>query len=165
MVRISLVTAAAFALWCALPAAAFTFSDGTKGVCTVGGVEVVEVDASPEDASMVRRTGRATRVGNGWQITWNQERLKAFAPDLRDFLFFHECAHARVPTEVELEANCAGLIDMRLSGRATPSFETRFRAIVGNAPYWSDTFECADKWAERERAKQPAGVKQPAGAK
>ena len=159
MVRSCMVAVAAMAWLCALPAAAFTFSDGTKGVCTVGGVEVAEVNADPEDSSMVRRTGRATRVGNGWQITWNQERLKAFAPDLQDFLFFHECAHARVPTEVELEANCAGLIDMRLSGRATPTFETRFRAIVGNAQYWSDTFECADKWAERERAKQPAVAK------
>jgi hypothetical protein len=140
----------------ALPAAAFTFADGTTGVCTARGEVVVEVIAARDDPVMQQRTGLTARVGGGWQITWNGQRLQSLPPELHDFIFFHECAHARVPTEVELEANCAGLIDMRAAGRAGFAFETRLRKQVGRASYWTDTFQCADEYAARERAPKPA---------
>lgn len=148
---IALMVAAA-----ALPAAAFTFADGTAGVCMARGEVVVEVIASPDDPVMQKRTGLTSRAGERWQITWNEQRLKSLPPELRDFLFFHECAHARVPTEVELEANCAGLIDMRAAGRAGFAVEARLRRQVGRAPYWTDTFKCADEYAARERERGAA---------
>lgn len=127
------------------PASAFMFADGTTAQCVAGGRVVVETVAQLGDPAVENRVARTTRVGDGWQITWNQERLKLLPPEVRDFLFFHECAHARVPTENEREANCAGLKDMRAAGRAGPAFETRLRGnFAANNAYWNDTFKCAD---------------------
>lgn len=137
----------------ATPATAFTFSDGTTLTCMAQGRPVPEVSASPDDPEMSQRTGRVTRVGDGWQITWNEARLKSLPAVLRDFLFFHECAHARVPTENELEANCVGLVEMRLAGRAGRDVETALRQMYGREPHWVNTFRCADAVAEREKAK------------
>lgn len=138
----------------AAPARAFQLADGTPMQCVARGQVVAEVTAVPGDPDMQRRTGWARQEGGRWVITWNAERLRVLAPELRDFLFFHECAHARVPTDVELEANCAGLIDMRRAGRAGPAFEQKLRASVNmREPYWQDTFACADAWFARERAK------------
>jgi len=110
---------------------------------------VIEIVAPTDDPQMRSRTGLTAKVDGRWQITWNVPRLQSLPPEVRDFLFFHECAHARVPTEVELEANCAGLIDMRAAGRATPALEAKLRGYFGKHPYWEDTFACAD--AHRER--------------
>jgi hypothetical protein len=139
--------------------AAFTFADGTTAPCVARGEVVKEITAAPDDPDMQRRTGWARRVDGRWQITWNAQRLAGLTPEVRDFLFFHECAHARVPTEVELEANCAGLIDMRLAGRATPELEAKLRAQYGKVDYWKDTFACADAWFARERATGGTGGK------
>lgn len=138
--------------WAMAPAHAFTLADGTAVQCVARGAVVAEATAAPGDPDMKSRTGWARKDGERWVITWNAERLLVLAPEIRDFLFFHECAHVRVPTEVELEANCAGLIDMRRAGRAGPVFEQRLRARVNmQEPYWQDTFACADAWFERER--------------
>jgi hypothetical protein len=137
----------------AAPAAAFTFSDGGTLTCMAQGNPVPEVFASPDDPSMRERTGRVTRVGDGWQITWNEARLKSLPPVLRDFLFFHECAHARVPTEDELEANCVGLVEMRQAGRAGPTVEAALKRMYAREPHWANTFRCADAVAAREAAK------------
>lgn len=147
------LAAALAAAIAAAPAAAFTFSDGTTLTCMAQGKPVTEVFASPDDASMRQRTGRAARVGGGWQITWNEGRLNGLPPVVRDFLFFHECAHARVPTEVEIEANCVGLVEMRQAGRAGPQVEAALRQLYARDPYWNNTFRCADAVAEREAAK------------
>jgi hypothetical protein len=133
----------------ALPVAAFTYADGTTGVCIANEETVIEVVASADDPQMRSRTGLTAKVDGRWRITWNAPRLQSLPPEVRDFLFFHECAHARAPTEVELEANCAGLIDMRAAGRATPTLEAKLRGYFGKHPYWEDTFACAD--AHRER--------------
>jgi len=136
------------------PARAFELSDGTSVQCVARGQVVAEVTAAAGDPDMKNRTGWARQEGGRWVITWNAGRLGVLAPEVRDFLFFHECAHARVPTDVELEANCAGLIDMRRAGRAGPAFEQKLRARVNmQEPYWQDTFACADAWFARERAK------------
>lgn len=133
--------------------AAFTFSDGKTDVCYAQGQPVTEVFAAPDDPTMQNRTGRVTKVAGRWQLTWNAARLKSLPADLRDFIFFHECAHAQVPTEVEFDANCAGLIEMRAAGRATPTFEARLKRLYASEPYWIDTFKCADIYAERQREK------------
>lgn len=141
----------ALAALAAAPAAAFTFSDGTRTMCVARGEVVTEIEAEPTDPFNPRgRTALAERTADGWRITWNMERMRALPPQVRDFLFFHECAHARVPTQVELEANCAGLVDMRAAGRAGPAFEAKLRAFfpAGN-DYWDETFRCADAKAKR----------------
>lgn len=133
---------------------AFTLADGTVMQCVARGEVVSEATAAPDDPAMKSRTGWARKEGGRWVITWNPERLRGLPPELRDFLFFHECAHARVPTEIELEANCAGLIDMRRAGRGGPAAEDKLRARVNmREPYWQDTFACADAWFERERTR------------
>jgi hypothetical protein len=164
-----MVTQGSFTMWgvvlaaagCALVAAcmtgraeAFALSDGAIAQCIARGEVVPETTAAQDDPAMKNRSGWTRRAGAGWQITWNAARLKALPPEVRDFLFYHECAHARVPTEVELEANCAGLIDMRLAGRAGPAFENKLRSYFdARESYWADTFACADAWFAREREK------------
>jgi len=153
--------ALAFALLAA-PAAAFTFSDGTTAQCVAGGAVVTEIDAQPTDPFKPQnRTALAERTESGWRITWNVERLRPLPPEVRDFLFFHECAHARVPTDVELDANCMGLVHMREAGRAGPAFEARLRRYFpADSEYWNATFRCAD--AKRGPAR-PATSPAPAG--
>jgi hypothetical protein len=90
-------------------------------------------------------TGRTVRVGSGYQIVWNAQKLAALPPVVHDYLFFHECAHARVPTTDEVEANCAGLKDMRAAGRAGVAVEARLAAFYGpNNGYWMNTLRCAN---------------------
>jgi hypothetical protein len=129
------------------PATAFTFSDGSTMTCYASGKTVAEVVAAPDDPVMAGRTGWARRDGDGWVIVWNAHRLKTLTPELHDFLFFHECAHASLPTDVEVEANCVGLVAMRASGRAGPAVESRLRALFPNNEYWRQTFSCADAGA------------------
>ncbi len=139
--------AAALALGlCAAPAAAFTFADGTATRCIAAGAVVTEIDAQSTDPFKPQnRVALAERTGTGWRITWNVERFRPLPPEVRDFLFFHECAHARVPTDNELEANCMGLVHMREAGRAGPAFEARLRRYFpADSEYWNETFRCAD---------------------
>jgi hypothetical protein len=128
-------------------AAAFTFADGTNMACVVDGAEVPEIVPPPGDPFYkVPRTGLVTREGGTPRILWNAQRLAILPPEIRDFIFFHECAHARVPTEDELTANCAGLVDMRAAGRAGREFERRLRAYFpADNAYWNETFLCADR--------------------
>lgn len=130
----------------AAPAAAFTFSDGTTTRCIAGGAVVAEIDARPTDPFKPQnRTALAERTETGWRITWNLERFRPLPPEVRDFLFFHECAHARVPTDNELEANCMGLVHMREAGRAGPAFEAKLRRYFpADSEYWNETFRCAN---------------------
>jgi len=126
-------------------AAAFTLADGTHVDCIAGGKKVVEIEASPGDE--VYRLGRTAIVastGSGYRITWNATKLKRLPAEVHDLMFFHECAHARVPTQDELKANCVGLKEMRAAGRAGFAVETKLAAFYGprNA-YWENTLKCA----------------------
>lgn len=145
MKRIAVVLAAIACVGCAGPVAAFELADGSTVQCSAGGQWVEEKFAAPGDPVFQSRTALTARTGGTWQITWNADRLKTLPPEVRDFLFFHECAHAHVPTENELEANCTGLKDMRAAGRAGSEFEARLRRhFARNSAYWNDTFKCAD---------------------
>ena len=95
------------------------------------------------------------RREGGWTISWDEKKLGALPASVHDFVFFHECAHAEIPTDEELRANCRGLIDMRRAGRSTPAIEAelaRFHASRGwmgsrygeGADYWRRTLACAD---------------------
>ena len=68
---------------------------------------------------------------------------------MHDFIFFHECAHASVPTQSEVTANCVGLQAMRTAGRAGFGVESKLAAFYGqNNPYWSKTLSCANAFKE-----------------
>ncbi len=130
----------------ATPVAAFTFSDGTSGTCIARGAKVAEYEAPPDEPLVQGRAGLAVLdAKKEYLIVWNPERLKVLPPEVRDFLFFHECAHARVPTEDEVVANCNGLKDMRAAGRAGVALETRLAAFYGAGnSYWRATLACAN---------------------
>jgi hypothetical protein len=94
--------------------------------------------------------------GGGWMITWDTQRLSALPTYAHDYIFYHECAHASVPTTDEVIANCRGLVAMRRDGRSSRAIEEmlgRFHASLGwmgaqygngyGADYWQRTLQCA----------------------
>jgi hypothetical protein len=131
-----------------LGAAAFTFADGKPATCVAGGKTVEEVEADATQAGL-GFTGKTVRTSSGFQIVWNAAKLKALPPEVHDYIFFHECAHARVPTDDEIRANCVGLQDMRAAGRAGAAVESRLGAFYGaGSAYWASTLACANAAAE-----------------
>ena len=136
-------------------ASAFTFADGTTTRCTARGGAVAEVAAPAGHPVVVRgRIAITEPAGSGYRIIWNQAQLKSLPPEMHDFIFFHECAHAVVPTPDELTANCVGLQIMRAAGRAGVAVEARLAAFYGPGnEYWRKTVECAN--AAKEPAKPP----------
>ena len=127
-------------------ASAFTFADGTTTRCTVRGGAVAEV-AAPAGHPVVARGRIAITepAGSGYRIIWNDAQLKTLPPEMHDFIFFHECAHALVPTTDELTANCVGLQIMRATGRAGAAVEAGLAAFYGPGnEYWRKTVECAN---------------------
>ena len=127
-----------------VPARAFTFADGKSLSCTAAGQTVPEVEADASHGA-VPFTGKTERTPSGFRIIWNSAKLSALPPDVHDYIFFHECAHARVPTIDEVQANCAGLVDMRAAGRAGPAVESKLASFYGSgSAYWASTLKCAD---------------------
>jgi hypothetical protein len=89
--------------------------------------------------------GKTVKVGSGYQIVWNAQKLAGLPPEMHDLLFFHECAHAKVPTTDEVQANCVGLKDMRAAGRAGLAVEAKLAAFYGATNgYWVNTLRCAN---------------------
>jgi hypothetical protein len=132
----------------ATQADAFTFSDGTSASCVARGETVPEY-APPPGAEVMNFTGTTVKVGSGYQIIWNAQKLAVLPPAMHDLLFFHECAHAKVPTTDEVQANCAGLKDMRAAGRAGFAVEAKLAAFYGATNgYWVSTLRCADAEAK-----------------
>ena len=136
-------------------ASAFTFTDGTTTRCTARGGAVAEIAAPAGHPVVVRgRIAITEPAGSGYRIIWNEAQLKTLPPEMHDFIFFHECAHALVPTPDELTANCVGLQIMRAAGRAGFAVEAKLAAFYGpGSEYWRRTVECAN--AAKERAKAP----------
>jgi hypothetical protein len=137
-------------------ATAFTFADGTTMSCLVGGSPVPEI-AMPASLppSVLRRVALTERVGSGYRILWNEAQLKALPSEMHDFIFFHECAHASVPTQNEVAANCVGLQAMRSAGRAGFAVESKLAAFYGaGSEYWRETLACANAYKE---APKPPG--------
>ena len=64
---------------------------------------------------------------------------------MHDLIFFHECAHAQIPTTDELRANCVGLKMMRAAGKGGFAVESKLAAFYGPGnDYWARTLKCAD---------------------
>jgi hypothetical protein len=137
-------------------ATAFTFTDGTTTQCTTRDGPVAEIAAPAGHPVVVRgRIAITEPAGSGYRIIWNEAQLKTLPPEMHDFIFFHECAHALVPTPDELTANCVGLQVMRAAGRAGFAVESKLGAFYGTGnEYWRRTVECAN--AAKEPAK-PSG--------
>ncbi len=141
-----LVAAAAWGL--SEGASAFVFADGKALSCVVNGVTLREYAAPATDPAVKDRVGLTLPENGSYVIVWNPDRLKALPPAVHDFIFFHECAHAQLPTSVELQANCAGLKAMRAAGRAGPAVEAELEAFFKNSGYWQDTVRCANRVIE-----------------
>jgi hypothetical protein len=123
---------------------AFTLSDGTSTQCIAAGRAVSEVDADPGSAA-AGFTGKTVEDAEEPRIVWNRAKLAALPPVMHDYLFFHECAHLRVPTRDEIKANCVGLKDMRVAGRAGAAVEAEIAAFYGaRNDYWARTLKCAN---------------------
>ncbi len=138
--------------------AAFTMSDGSIVTCrSYSGRQVDEVIQSSFSAAFTTGgfTGVTVTLPDGSaRITWDSGRLNALPREAHDYIYFHECAHAHVPTSDEVMANCAGLLDMRAAGRSSEEIEERLGAFhaglgfmgprYGNgADYWARTLRCA----------------------
>jgi hypothetical protein len=131
-------------------AAAFTFADGTTMQCLVGGAPVAEVAMQPSlPPAVLRRVALTEPVGSAYRILWNEAQLKTLPPEMHDFIFFHECAHASVPTQNEVTANCVGLQAMRTAGRAGFAIESKLAAFYGpTSEYWRQTLACANAFKD-----------------
>jgi len=141
---LNLLAVASCAATLADPATAFTFSDGKPASCIVKGATIREYEAPATDPLIRDRTGVTIPENGSYAIVWNGEKLAKLPPAVHDFLFFHECAHAQIPTSVEVEANCGGLKAMRAAGRAGPVVEEQLAAFFNNSKYWQDTLRCAN---------------------
>jgi hypothetical protein len=140
------VASALAATMVSLDVAAFVFSDGTTAVCKAGDRTVIEIDA-PSGSRLVQlgHAAATTAVGSGYQIQWNPQKLAVLPPAVHDFIFFHECAHAQIPTTDEVRANCAGLKAMRAAGRAGFALESKLTLFFGaDNEYWMKTIKCAN---------------------
>jgi hypothetical protein len=141
------------------PASAFMFADGTTAQCVAGGrlvAEKVANWATPRSRIALRARHASAMAG---KLRWNQERLKGLRRKSAISCFSYECAHARIPTENEREANCAGLKDMRAAGRAGPAFETRLRGNFTRGQCVLATTRSSVRTAarSRHRATKPPG--------
>jgi len=140
---------------------AFTFSDGTTTSCSAAGRAVIEVDGG-SDSRVVKLnytaiTERSPNDGS-YAITWNARKLASLPPAVHDLIFFHECAHATLPTQDELRANCEGLRMMRAAGRGGAAVESQLALFYGASnPYWVHTLKCANP-----SVAQPAAPRAPA---
>jgi hypothetical protein len=137
----------------AASASGFTFSDGSTAQCIVKGKAVPEFNAPPEhEVSKLGRTGMTVSSGSEYVIIWNMKMLGELPPAIHDLLFFHECAHAQVPTKDELKANCEGLKAMRAAKRAGFTVEAQLAAFYGPASmYWEETLKCANAGAKESK--------------
>ncbi len=154
---ISIVSyAAAFSLVAPVRSAeSFPLSDGTQISCRAVGGSIAREISLPFNPSGY--TG-VTQVlpGGAAVIMWDVLKLNSLPSYAHDFIYFHECAHAHVPTSDELAANCVGLIDMRAAGRSSPAIEGQlaaFHTALGfmgprygvGADYWARTVACANQ--------------------
>ena len=136
---------------------AFTFSDGTEAQCTTNEGAVRERYHPADDPTAPGGFIGFTHFdpGTGWTIEWNVLMLSTVPSYEHDFVFFHECAHAKSRSFDELNANCLGLLDMRAAGRAGKGIEAQLAAYHKRLGYmgpkyglsttfWAKTVACAN---------------------
>lgn len=158
------VTIAMIAFW-PTTATAFMLSTGQNIRCavqTANGNYTV-----PEQSGVAGGFAGFTQMGpNGLPfITFDVSRFPQIGPNsgiLADFLFYHECAHARFATrftnqfQSELGANCEGLRKMRADGKINAEQELAvgqyhsianvYSNLFGSGQrYWQMTLACASQ--------------------
>jgi hypothetical protein len=158
-------------------ARAFTFSDGSVAVCWTSDGMVSERYHPADDPAAPSGYVGFTHVdaGAGWITDWNGLMLSSLPSDVHDFVFFHECAHAKLRSFDEVKANCLGLIDMRAAGRAGRDIEAKLAAYhkrlgdmgpeygQGKA-FWAKTLACANNAAGSRSGKSSASSPGPNSA-
>jgi hypothetical protein len=109
---------------------------------------VKEFYAPPEhEVAKLGRIGMTVTNEKEFLIIWNTTELNKLPPATHDLLFFHECAHAQVPTKEELRANCEGLKAMRAANRAGFAVENQLAVFYDSIKargYWEATLSCAN---------------------
>jgi hypothetical protein len=137
---------------------AFQRSDGATVSCTVStplGVQVAIEEFVPAK-SLGNFSAETRRLPSGqWRIRFD-ERFKNYPfPLMVDFAFYHECAHAQLPTTDELLANCEALRRMRKEGlldvakeQALGEIFSKLRDVpakygASGKEYWAATVDCA----------------------
>jgi hypothetical protein len=126
-------------------ARAFTLSTGEKMDCTIktlnGPYKV------PERWGFAQGFSGFTQIGqNGLPvITFDPRRMPRGGIEA-DFLFYHECAHARfwrispALNDIELEANCEGLRKIRADGHISKDQEIRLGRFHAEQDVYGDLF-------------------------
>lgn len=167
--RIAASLAGICVLVACMSAVAFERSDGTVVHCEVTRSgetrEVREVwlghgdpgDRHPElgGAAAVVRNG-----GDGWPVIYFDsvvfKSLIAREPHMSDFIFYHECAHAKHGTHDEIEANCMAYLELDKLGMLTPERQEalaethkkmrRLPSRYGGSGtvFWERTLSCAN---------------------
>ena len=177
----------AFTLLCLtmLPVASFAFplSDGTETSCMVSregrtGAATerwVQYDSiQNRDPELGKAVAAVRTDAQGWPVIYidavAHKRGRLANAGLWDFVFLHECAHAKDLRLTEIEANCLALIEMEERGLMNP---IRFKDIeaahlqILNLPeeyggngieFWRRTLECAQA---KQGEKKSAGKQDP----
>src|SRR3954465_3894057 len=100
-VRVLSMALAAGCLFAA-DARAFTFSDGTTIACRSFDGRAVEEVILPSLAAPFLHGGYTgvtiVNPDGSARTTWDGGKLDALPAAVHDFIYFHECAHAKVPT-------------------------------------------------------------------
>ncbi len=151
----------------AASASAFTLSDGTETECPVSRdgrsgpatIKWVHYERLQDRDPELGKAVAVVRHGaDGWPVIYidavAHKRGRLTNAGLWDFVFFHECAHARDPALTEIEANCQAYLEMERRGLMNP---IRFKDIeaahlqILNLPaeyggngieFWRRTLEC-----------------------
>lgn len=128
---------------------AYVMSDGSLFQCEVQ--STTGIKGVPEFVGYANGFAGFTKMGlNGLpMITFDDNNVQPIAQTLPvavDFLFYHECAHARFMTnfsnqvQSELSANCEGLRKMRSDGKITPAQEAAVGLLHATQNYYGDMF-------------------------
>ena len=173
------VLAALTALLAPAPARAFTLSDGVDAQCQFcrdgsSGMAIERWVDYKTPSERDPELGKAVAVvrfdPQGWPtilidaVAYKQS--KGVMAAMWDFIYFHECAHAKDPHLSEIGANCAAYIEMQDRGLMNA---IRFKDIeaahlrIMNLPeqyggngieFWRMTLECV----ERDRGRHDPGA-------
>ncbi len=154
----------------ASPAQAFTLSDGSPVSCPVA--RSGQVGNATERWSEYQKLsdrdpelGKAVAVvrsdAEGWPVIIMDavayRQSKGVMAAMWDFIYFHECAHARNAQATEIDANCAAYIEMQERGLMNAIRSKDIEAAhlrIMNLPeqyggngigFWRQTMECVDR--------------------
>ncbi len=151
-------------------ARAFTLSDGTEASCQVSrhgrSGDATErwsnyQNINDRDPELGKAVAVVRSDDQGWPViildAVAYKQSKAVMAAMWDFIFFHECAHAREPAMTEIDANCDAYIAMQARGLMNPIRSKDIEAAhlrIMNLPeeyggngigFWRLTMECVDR--------------------